>query len=51
MKYILGLFVSLVFFGCSDSASEDATQSSNDTQKLQPELENRELQPPKPPAL
>lgn len=50
MKYIMTLFIMLMFFGCSDSSSGEI-QTSQDTQNLQPNVENSDLQPPKPPVL
>ena len=51
MKYILGLLIIAFIVACSDSATKDAAQTSENTQNLQPMVENRDIQPPKPPSL
>ncbi len=51
MKYILGLFIIVFIIACSDSATKDAAQTSANTQNLQPVVENKDIQPPRPPSL
>jgi len=52
MKFLLSIMLVLLFFGCRDSKSDSDNQSTiADTTSLQPDITNRELQPPRPPAL
>ena len=46
MKYILSLATLLLMLGCGSES-----KTTQDTQQLQPKLENEELRPPKPPSL
>ncbi|MDO8454915.1 MAG: hypothetical protein Q7S59_10130 [Sulfurimonas sp.] len=51
MRYLLGMITVLIFLGCSDNKSAASDSSISNTDALQPNVENKELQPPKPPAL
>lgn len=57
MRYIVGVLILFIFTACvsnnSDKSSSANVQNADigDTSALQPEVENRELQPPRPPAL
>ncbi|MFA6136768.1 MAG: hypothetical protein WC667_01655 [Sulfurimonas sp.] len=50
MRYLLGIIMVLIFLGCGDDKSSSQSSISN-TDALQPNIENKELQPPKPPTL
>lgn len=50
MRYLLVIITVLLFLGCSDDKSSGQSSISN-TDALGPNIENKELQPPKPPAL
>lgn len=49
MKFLLSSFILLMIMACGNNDQEN--KSSLDTQTLQPAVENKELQPPKPPSL
>ncbi len=51
MKYIISVFVVLIFIGCGDETKSEVSAVSKDTQTLQPQVEDKNLQPPKPPSL
>jgi len=41
----------LIFLGCSDNKSNNGQSSISNTDALVPNIENKEMQPPRPPAL
>lgn len=41
----------LIFLGCGDNKSSGGQASISNTDALVPNIENKEMQPPKPPAL
>lgn len=49
MKYLLITLLTLIFLGCSKQ--DESKSSISDTSSLQPNGVNKELQPPRPPAL
>ncbi len=51
MRYIIISFLVVLFIGCSDSENSSQVSSISDTSKLQPTLDNSELQPPRPPEI
>ncbi|MFA6192332.1 MAG: hypothetical protein WC665_08275 [Sulfurimonas sp.] len=50
MRYLLGVMMVLLFLGCDNDKSSSQASISN-TDALVPNIENKEMQPPKPPAL
>jgi len=52
MKYILSLALVFFIFGCDDKVQGDSiTSSLEDTEQLQPKVEDKNLQPPTPPSI
>ena len=51
MRYLLSIAVVLIFLGCSDDKSSSSQTSISNTDALVPNVEDKALQPPKPPAL
>ena len=49
MRYLAGLILAIFFIGCNGDGSSKQQQGADNAP--QPSVQNRELQPPKPPSL